>query len=180
MKQNKEWRPVVGYEGLYEVSNYGDVYNIKRNHMMKPNDRDGYKIVRLSKNGARYETGAHRLVAQAFIPNPNNYPVVNHKDENPSNNNVDNLEWCTVGYNNTYNNKHITTGHKLRFNKLNISEEGRQRKIETNRTRKVTDEQKRKTSESLKQYYKTKKEFDELEKQGYVRGVTYEKRIYKY
>ena len=59
-------------------------------------------IVRLCKDGCQKTSGVHRLVAQAFIPNPDNLPVINHKDENKLNNNVDNLEWCTMEYNNKY------------------------------------------------------------------------------
>ena len=62
----------------------------------------GYYKVTLSKNGKRYEKRINRLVAEAFIPNPNNLPCVNHKDENKLNNNIDNLEWCTYAYNNAY------------------------------------------------------------------------------
>ena len=55
----------------------------------------------------------HRLVAKAFLPNPDNLPIINHKDENPANNNVDNLEWCTYSYNNTYNDVHIKNAKKM-------------------------------------------------------------------
>lgn len=114
------WRPVVGWEGLYEVSNLGrvrslvryyDIINklgipmhIKRggkvlNSKVMPN---GYIIVRLHKDGEETNALAHRLVAQAFIPNPYNLPVVNHKDQDKANNRVENLEWCTISYNVTY------------------------------------------------------------------------------
>lgn len=64
----------------------------------------------LYKNGKAKKIKMHRLVAETFIPNPNNYPCVNHKDENKLNNCVDNLEWCTYSYNNSYNNCHIRRG----------------------------------------------------------------------
>ena len=98
----EEWRPVVGYEGLYEVSNIGQVINIKTGHILKQHkDKDGYWVLSLKRD--KYKTYfAHRLVAQAFIPNPDNLPMVNHKDEDKTNNNVDNLEWCTAKYNSTY------------------------------------------------------------------------------
>ena len=100
----EEWRPVVGYEGLYEVSNTGKVINIKTGHILKQHkDKDGYWVLSLKRD--KYKNYfAHRLVAQAFIPNPNNLPQINHKDEDSTNNNVDNLEWCTCKYNINYNN----------------------------------------------------------------------------
>ena len=110
------WRPIVGYEGFYEVSNFGNVrsldryVNTKNNHtrlhrgkILEQNIYNEYKFVHVSKLGQPEKLLVHRLVAEVFLPNPNNYPVVNHKDENPSNNNVENLEWCTYGYNNQYN-----------------------------------------------------------------------------
>ena len=98
----EEWRPVVGYEGLYEVSNTGQVINIKTGHILKQHkDKDGYWVLSLKRD--KYKTYfAHRLVAQAFIPNPDNLPMVNHKDEDKSNCMVDNLEWCDAKYNSTY------------------------------------------------------------------------------
>lgn len=100
------WKDIVGYEGLYQVSNYGRVYShlterILRHH----NCLKGYARLILRKNGSNYGHTVHRLVALAFIDNPNNFPEVNHKDENPRNNVVDNLEWCTHQYNNTYGTK---------------------------------------------------------------------------
>lgn len=117
------WRDVVGYEGLYKISNFGNVFSNYVNRIIHPGTtRDGYKYVFLSKNKEKKMNTIHRLVAKAFLDNPNNYPVVNHKDENPSNNHVDNLEWCTVSYNNTYNNAHIKRAQLLskcvyRYNK---------------------------------------------------------------
>lgn len=70
--------------------------------MMSIYYRKGYCLVKLSINGKSQEHKVHRLVAKAFIDNPNNYDCVNHKDENKSNNTVENLEWCTRAYNNTY------------------------------------------------------------------------------
>ena len=66
------------------------------------NDKFGYKDVMLWKNNKMKNKRVHRLVAEAFIPNPNLYPIINHKDENRSNNNIENLEWCTAKYNSTY------------------------------------------------------------------------------
>lgn len=100
------WRPVVGYEGLYEVSNTGQVRSLFRyKKVLKPNmAKTGYCTVELFKSGESKRLLIHRLVAKAFIPNPDNFPQINHKDENRSNNSVDNLEWCTAKYNMHYNN----------------------------------------------------------------------------
>lgn len=101
----EEWKPVVGYEGLYEVSNYGDVKSLNTNKIRcKKKDKYGYYCINLSKNGKRKTYFIHQLVARAFIPNPNNYPCVNHIDEKKTNNCVWNLEWCTHKYNNNYGN----------------------------------------------------------------------------
>ena len=105
----EEWRPIEGYEDKYEVSSYGKVkslrnkYGTYREKILKFGKRqDGYLYVNLCKEGKIKTCLVHRLVCQAFLENPNNYTCVNHKDENPSNNCVDNLEWCTYQYNNTY------------------------------------------------------------------------------
>lgn len=104
------WRTVAGYDGRYEVSNLGNVrshYN-GRTKMLKPmisaGKYNGYAMVTLyaAPNIGR-KVKVHRLVAEAFIPNPDNLPIINHKDEDRTNNSVDNLEWCTKAYNNAYN-----------------------------------------------------------------------------
>lgn len=108
------WKDIVGYEGLYRVSNLGNVYSCYMNKTLSIATRsDKYKFVVLRKNGKDKYMTIHRLVAEAFIPNPDNLPMVNHKDENPSNNCVDNLEWCTAQYNATYNDAHIKRGESL-------------------------------------------------------------------
>ena len=90
----------------YEVSNYGNVRNIKKNKFMSIYPKDsGYLVVKLSSNGKAKECRVHRLVAKAFIDNPHNYDCVNHKDENKTNNRSENLEWCDHLYNNTYGNR---------------------------------------------------------------------------
>lgn len=94
------WKPVKDYENFYMISNYGNIKNVKTNKKLKAAiDKDGYFRVHLSKNGKGKMKYIHRLVAEAFIPNLNNDIHVNHKDENKQNNNVDNLEWCSVKYN---------------------------------------------------------------------------------
>ena len=112
----EEWRPVVGYEGLYEVSNTGQVrsldryvkYSNGRIHLHKGKvlsllkGEYGYIQVSLYYNRKMYKKYVHRLAAQAFLLNPDNLPEINHKDEDKTNNSVDNLEWCDRSYNNTY------------------------------------------------------------------------------
>lgn len=99
----EEWRPVVGYEGLYEVSNLGRVKSLRRNRvLMGGSDKDGYKRLALCYCNKREYKFVHRIVAEAFIPNPEGLPQVNHKDENKTNNAVWNLEWCDAKYNNNY------------------------------------------------------------------------------
>ena len=102
------WKPILNYEGLYEVSNWGRVKSLKfgKERILKPGtNKYGYLIVILCKNGKVKSFSVHRLVAEAFLPNPHNYPCVNHKDECKTNNNVNNLEWCTYTYNNNYGTK---------------------------------------------------------------------------
>lgn len=95
------WLPVKDYEGLYEVSDRG---RVRRNGkiLKDQDDRRGYRLVDLSKNGEVTKKKVHRLVAEAFLSNPDNLPCINHKDENRANNDVDNLEWCTQEYNVNY------------------------------------------------------------------------------
>ena len=106
--ENEIWKDIKGYEGIYQVSNLGRVYNCRYNRLLSTptNRKKKYVDVALNKNGVAKSYKVHRLVAEAFIPNPNNLPFVNHKDENPSNNCVDNLEWCTNEYNLNYGNAH--------------------------------------------------------------------------
>lgn len=90
---------IIGFEN-YCVYEDGSVENLSTHKKLKGTIRlHGYLVYRLSKQGKKYQFYAHRLVATAFIPNPNNYTIVNHKDGNKLNNNVDNLEWCTQSYN---------------------------------------------------------------------------------
>jgi len=98
------WLPVVGYEGLYEVSSNGLVRSIYRyKRVLKPMiSNSGYERVDLFKNKTRKQFSVHRLVAQAFCDNPNNFDVVNHKDECKTNNNYENLEWVSHADNCSY------------------------------------------------------------------------------
>ena len=99
------WKDIKDYEGLYQVSNFGRVKSIRfgKERILKSGTNNwGYLFVKLCKNGKIKPFLVHRLVAEAFLPNTDNLPCVNHKDENKQNNNVNNLEWCDVKYNNTY------------------------------------------------------------------------------
>lgn len=99
---NEEWRSIKECP-MYAVSNYGQVKNLKTNHILIGFlDKYGYKRVCLQKNGKQINRQIHRLVAQMFLENSKGLPCVNHKDENKTNNYVDNLEWCTHLYNNIY------------------------------------------------------------------------------
>lgn len=117
----EEWRDVVGYEGMYQVSSFGRVYSIARRcgyrsavngRFLKPSSRKGYLCYGLCKGGRKTEHCAHRLVAIAFIDNPENKPQINHIDNNPSNNNVKNLEWCTVYENSLHSQRQDRQVHK--------------------------------------------------------------------
>lgn len=111
------WKDVKGYEGLYQVSNLGNVKSMNYNHTGKEHilspviDKGGYSIITLHKDGKQKIHKVHSLVAEMFIPNPDNLPQVNHKDENKQNNFVGtpenkytdgNLEWCDGKYNINY------------------------------------------------------------------------------
>lgn len=96
------WKDIEGYEGLYKISNFGRVWSVRRGIYRITNPILGYPCVVFSVDGIQKTFQVHRLVAEAFIPNPLDLPQVNHKDENPLNNCVDNLEWCTCEYNNNY------------------------------------------------------------------------------
>ena len=125
----EEWRDIKGYEGLYQVSNLGRVkslprmvkrkngsYSITKEKMLKPSkNKDGYLKVGFNKDGICKKFLVHRLVAMAFIPNPDNLSEINHKDECKISNNVDNLEWCTHEYNLHYGTLYERSS-KARFN----------------------------------------------------------------
>ena len=102
------FRDIKGFEGLYQISNFGNVKSLKRNIILKPSSNGkGYLHIILYKNRKSKVSRIHRLVAQAFIPNPENKPQVNHIDGNKRNNNVNNLEWVT----NSENQKHAFRLH---------------------------------------------------------------------
>ena len=150
-------KPVRGYEEQYVVDQFGRVYGVDRTTTVLDNGRiyekpiegkqmkqslhtKGYKTVCLTKDGKSKTHFVHRIVAEAFIDNPNNLPMVNHKDEDKTNNFVENLEWCSASYNRTYGKGTDKQARKLRG-------------------RKHTEEHKQKISDSLKKHYAEKDDF---------------------
>lgn len=127
MIDERKWAPVKGYEEAYSISDDGVIRSLsrecigdngffytKKEKILKQSDSGkGYRRVCLHQNGVRKSAYVHRLVAEAFIPNPSNLPCVNHKDENKTNNHVSNLEWCTVSYNRNYGTAPVRIIRKL-------------------------------------------------------------------
>ena len=96
-------KDIVGYEGIYGITSCGRVWSYRRKKFLTPRkSSNGYLQVILCKDGQRKGYSLHRLVADAYIPNPDNLPQVNHKDENKANNCLQNLEWCDAKYNMNY------------------------------------------------------------------------------
>lgn len=99
------WIDIEGYGGCYQASNFGRVKSLKYNHTFKERilkaskDKKGYLIVCLCKDGIKKSYKVHRLIALTFIPNPDNLPEINHKDEDKTNNRIENLEWCDRKHN---------------------------------------------------------------------------------
>jgi hypothetical protein len=121
------WKDIEGFEGLYQVSSYGRVRSfdrydrmgrVKRGTILAPCDNSrGYKYVCLCKDGSKKHEYIHRLVAMHFLINDRNCSQINHKDENKSNNNLSNLEWCTPSENINYGN----AIHKIKTNRNHAS-----------------------------------------------------------
>ena len=133
---NEVWKDIECYEGKYQVSNLGNVKSLNYNHtgkekLLKPINANGYLTVHLSINNNKKKYKIHRLVAEAFIENHKDLQIINHKDENKSNNCVANLEWCDTLYNNNYGTRN-------------------QRVSKSNRGKKRTSIMKKKQSERMK------------------------------
>ena len=139
------WKPILGFEGYYEVSNLGNVRSVSREKVVQSknqygsyckkivikgkqlklvSDKDGYKIITAYKGSHHYTLKVHREVAKAFLPNPQNLPQVNHKDENKANNSVDNLEWCTCRYNVNYGNHNSKISKALSYGVIMYNKQG--------------------------------------------------------
>lgn len=148
------WKDIPGYEGLYQVSNTGEVKSLnyrgsgETKLLKQSTNKKGYKRVVLCKNRKKKNHSVHRLVAITFIPNPDNLPIVNHIDECKSNNMVSNLEWCTLVYNNAYG----TRNERISENKKGktYSEEHKKKISEGKKGKHRSEETKKKISESLK------------------------------
>lgn len=122
------WKPIKGYEGLYEISNMGRIKGLERKSKNRTyplillklkKDTHGYLQAFLYKNNIRKTYLVHRLVASAFIDNPNNYKEINHIDEDKTNNKISNLEWCSRIYNVNYGNRTLKTTKKVKQYDLN-------------------------------------------------------------
>jgi hypothetical protein len=107
------WKHIEGFEGIYKISNRGDILHVKKNRLLKPwTIEKGYKKIKLSKNGSKTLFSIHRLVAKHFIgPPPADDMLVMHLDDNPANNYVKNLKWGTS----TENNRAITVNQRRKF-----------------------------------------------------------------
>ena len=122
----ENWRKVIEYEDLYEVSNMGRVRSVKKETLiLKPFhwQKDGYMYARLSKKSKKCRRGIHVLVAKAFIPNPKNKKQVNHIDGDKTNNTVDNLEWSTPRENSTHYTSQLNTSSK--FTGVSLTQSGK-------------------------------------------------------
>ena len=133
------WKDIKGYEGLYQVSDMGNVkrvehedykcrqgYRVLKERFLKPCISRGYKKVCLYKDNKQKPFFVHRLVALTFVENPNDYPQINHKDENRMNNNASNLEWCTCKYN-------INYGTKIQRQRETLIRKNKERKVRNER-----------------------------------------------
>lgn len=119
------FKDITGFNGNYQVSNLGNVKSLNyhrtgKEMLLSPGvSTSGYLMVILCKDGKMESHNIHRLVAEAFLPNPNGYPCINHRNECKQDNSVDNLEWCSYKYNNTYNDRHLKTAKSIFCLELN-------------------------------------------------------------
>jgi hypothetical protein len=109
-RSNEIWRDIPGYEGRYQASNLGRIRSQQRGLLKPFINHNGYMVAPLTKEGEKVRTGAHRLVAQAFIPNPENKEQINHKNGIKTDNRVENLEWVTCSENNLHRRRVLNGG----------------------------------------------------------------------
>lgn len=110
-----DWlRSVPNYEGKYWVTRSGEILNSKGASLKKHDNGNGYLVVILSKQNKKKHHRVHRIVANAFLQNPESLPEVNHKDENKQNNRAENLEWCTSSYNKRYGSGRLTRSEGMK------------------------------------------------------------------
>lgn len=126
---NEIWKDIDGFEGLYQVSNLGRVKSLgndksRREKILKLGNCHGYLQVNLCKNGKRKKLCVHRLVAQTFLQNPQNLPEVNHKDEDKTNNSVENLEWVSSKENVNFGTRNLRVAEKLSKKVFQYSKNG--------------------------------------------------------
>ena len=121
IKEKEIWKDIVGFEGLYQISSKGRVKSLlfDKEKILKQNiTKNGYCRVDLCKDKINKHYYIHRLVATTFLDNPNNLPCVNHRDENPQNNMVSNLEWVTFKQNNNYGSHNERVGKAISKGRL--------------------------------------------------------------
>lgn len=122
------WKDIVGFEGLYKISNEGNILSLLTDKVLSPYNNKGYLMVRLYKNSKPSSLYVHRLVAQTFVENPNGYVEINHIDENKRNNHYSNLEWCSRVHNCNHGSRNDRIGVASSVNKLipvvQLSKEG--------------------------------------------------------
>lgn len=107
-------KDIPEFEQLYAATQDGQIWSHYKNKFLKPiTNKAGYLKVTLVKNKTKYSKLIHRLIAQTYLPNPNNYPIVNHKDENKANNNINNLQWCNYTYNSNYGSNPVKAKQRM-------------------------------------------------------------------
>ena len=170
---SEEWRDIKGFEGLYQVSNLGRVKSLpkytyskgypqlRKERILNPRGTGRTRKYLAVKFNDGHQYKVHRLVAEAFIPNPDNLPLINHKDENPLNNRVDNLEWCTNAYNVKYSAKPLSEEHRDRIRQAHIgkhhTEEHKQKIREKTILYYSNEDNRKRHSEIIKNWWKEKK-----------------------
>ncbi len=159
----QEWKDIAGYEGHYQVSNDGMIRSIKSGNSILKGDKqkNGYRRVYLWKDGAKKNMLVHRLVALAFIPNPENLTEINHIDQDKENNRVENLEWCTHLYNMNYGDV------RQKISRANM---GRKASSEKRRFHSIDTSKRRWINNGLIEKYVYKESVDSMIANGWKRG----------